>query len=368
VPVALVASSRVRRSPTGLAVAAASACAGLVLNRLDVGIFGYLRDAGELYLPSATEWALSLGVVAAAALVFLWAAEELPVFDDRWRSRRQSRGVFLRRFDSLSGVWASAGGQGLGRVTLIVVVAAPLAWVALYPPIRDGGATPAPVRPPTAVDAERRVLEIDGDDRGLAVRFPHVDHRDRLGKEQSCGHCHHLAVPADHATPCSRCHRRMEAPTAIFDHAGHQRAVARTERLGGLHPGNFSCRCCHAPGRAESGSTSKPCLECHREDMRPSPGQLERGLTRAAASGYRVAMHGTCIPCHRREAEARGRPLLGECRHCHPPVEAGTPDVVAPGPRRVARGEVRDATRVRPGSLAAPRPVAGRRPAAPQDL
>ena len=54
---------------------------GLLWNRLDVGIFGYFRDAGTIYLPSVIEWALSLGVIAAAALAFLYAVENLPIFD-----------------------------------------------------------------------------------------------------------------------------------------------------------------------------------------------------------------------------------------------------------------------------------------------
>ena len=45
-------------------------------NRLNVGIFGYFRDAGTGTGPSLTEWALSLGVIAAAGLVFLYVVRE----------------------------------------------------------------------------------------------------------------------------------------------------------------------------------------------------------------------------------------------------------------------------------------------------
>ena len=90
-PVLLVALPRTRRSPAGLAAAASCAVAGLVWNRLDVGIFGYFRDAGAIYVPSLIEWAVSLGVVAAAILVFVYAVENLPVFDTMWRGRREAR-------------------------------------------------------------------------------------------------------------------------------------------------------------------------------------------------------------------------------------------------------------------------------------
>jgi Ni/Fe-hydrogenase subunit HybB-like protein len=73
-PILLMILPWSRYSPAGVGVAAASAALGLALNRLDVGIFGYVRDAGTLYFPSLIEWAVSLGVVAAAGLVFFFMA------------------------------------------------------------------------------------------------------------------------------------------------------------------------------------------------------------------------------------------------------------------------------------------------------
>jgi hypothetical protein len=35
------------------------------------------------------------------------------------------------------------------------------------------------------------------------------------------------------------------------------------------------------------------------------------------ASGYRVAMHDTCIACHEKERERTGRPELADCSTCH---------------------------------------------------
>ncbi|MEJ2082347.1 MAG: polysulfide reductase NrfD [Acidobacteriota bacterium] len=80
-PILLVAVPRTRYSHAGLAAASLSTVMGLVLNRLDVGIFGYFRDAHAVYFPSPIEWALSIGVIAAALLVFLFCVEHLSVFD-----------------------------------------------------------------------------------------------------------------------------------------------------------------------------------------------------------------------------------------------------------------------------------------------
>ncbi len=341
-PVGLMLSPRRRRSPGWITAAALAAALGLVLNRLDVGIFGYLRDARAVYVPSLAEWAVSLGLIAATGLVFLAVAERFPVFDDAWRQRGSSRRRFQAGFDSLSGVWRAALGERLRRVSLLAVLVVPVAWLALYPPYRSPDpCLTAAVQPPRAVDAGRAVLRIDGDGEGLwAVAFPHLDHRRRLGGERSCPRCHHLALPRDHATPCSRCHRLMHAETDLFDHGAHLASVAGKERLGGLHPGNRSCPYCHLPPRPASAIAVKPCLECHRDDMAPSlafeaPGDLRR------APSYRTAFHRHCVPCHRREAERQGRPGLAECRHCHPttPVVNTPKPPAAGGPMLVEAGE-----------------------------
>jgi len=324
-PVALMLIPRVRRSADGIAVAAGSAAAGLVLNRLNVGIFGYLRDAGRVYFPSLAEWAIGLGVIAAAALVLLGIAESFPVFDDRWAERSARRNRFQPAFDRLSGVWRGALRGRLDRVSLMAVLAVPVAWVALYPPYRDpDAALSARVRPPLAVDQLRTVLRIDGDDDAVAVDFPHQDHRRRLGEDASCARCQHLNLPGDHATPCSRCHRRMHSDTDLFDHRAHLAAVASKERLPGPRPGNRTCGSCHRGQSPESAVDVTPCLECHRDDMTPSP-HFERPDDLTAAPAYRVAFHGHCVPCHRREAALRDRPELGECRQCHPGDDADRP-------------------------------------------
>jgi Ni/Fe-hydrogenase subunit HybB-like protein len=312
VPIVLVAVPRTRRSLVGLGAASSAAAIGLVWNRVDVGIFGYFRDAGVVYVPSPAEWALSLGVIAVAGLVFLYASEYLPIFDQIWRQRESVRGRFVSVFDRTSGVWSPVLAAGLHRTSLIAVLAVPLAWTALYPPFHPPAPTDAVV-PPLALDVARTSLKVDGDRNALAVTFPHADHQRRLGAKDSCVTCHHLALPTDHATPCSRCHRWMEQPTDLFDHTAHFERVAAKEHL---RDANNACVHCHAPGRPKTAGTAKACLECHRADMRPSrepPG----GHGLAIATAYRAALHITCIGCHRARAETVGRPTLGDCSHCH---------------------------------------------------
>jgi Ni/Fe-hydrogenase subunit HybB-like protein len=313
-PVLLMASRAARHSPGVIGAAAASAVAGLVWNRLDVGIFGYFRDAGTVYVPSLAEWALSLGVIAAAGLVFLYAVEALPIFGEHEDRRVRQR--FSPAFDRFSGVWRMTLADGLNRASLVAVVALPLSFVLLYPHFHGDGRHEALIRPPVACDAERTVLLIDGDDRGVAVVFPHADHQRRLGGRSSCVRCHHVSLPRDHSTPCSRCHRHMERETDLFDHAAHIEAVARRDRLPGWIPGNQSCLACHPARAAMEAATTRPCLDCHEKDMAPSR-RIAPALGLARASGYRVALHENCVRCHEEEAVRQKRPGLSECSTCH---------------------------------------------------
>jgi Ni/Fe-hydrogenase subunit HybB-like protein len=335
IPVLLMASSAAHGSPALVGAAAASAALGLAWNRLNVGIFGYFRDAGTVYVPSLAEWAVSLGVMAAAAMVFFFAAENLPIFSESAEEWRRAHRAFTPAFDRFSGVWRMTLAGGVGRASLLAVIVVPLAWVLLFPPFRSGGGARGTVRPPVAQDAERRILRIDGDGAGVAVVFPHADHQRRLGGRDSCARCHHLSLPADHSTPCSRCHRSMEQDTDIFDHDAHLTAVARRDHLGGWIPANQACGSCHSAGGPKGAATARPCLECHQKDMAPSR-QVEGPLALGRAPGYRVALHENCVACHESEAAKQGRPTLGDCSTCHEtlrrrevPTATASPSLVA---------------------------------------
>lgn len=315
-PIVLMALPWSRYSAAGVATAAASAAAGLALNRLDVGIFGYIRDAGAIYFPSLIEWAVGLGVVAAAILTFLFMAENLPIFGPRPGVPGSRAGWFRLSYGSLSQLWHTVATDSLHRVTLVAVFVVPLAFVAMYPPYYADTDPRADVRPAKGVDTERAVLFIDGNGGDVVTTFAHADHQRRLGDSASCVICHHVSMPGDRSTPCSRCHRLMNAPYRIFDHEYHLTAVAEDKQLTGLYPGNFSCAECHTPENPKMLSGAKDCMECHREDMFPA-GQPVELTNLIVATSYREAMHQTCIECHQQEAARVQRPHLADCRTCH---------------------------------------------------
>jgi len=125
VPIAVIAVPRARRSALGLLLASASAVLGLVLIRLNVGITGFLRTADATYFPTLAEFSLSMGILAMAALVFLYRIEHFRVFEDvpaRDPARVTTR---IGGYDPLGRVWcAFAPPTDPARVSLLVVVAA----------------------------------------------------------------------------------------------------------------------------------------------------------------------------------------------------------------------------------------------------
>jgi hypothetical protein len=260
---------------------------------------------------------VGLGVIAAACLVFLAIVENFSIFDQSWRKTKSSKEGFHPSFDAFSRVWNMALTSSLHRVSLIAVFVLPLAWLTLYPPYQDRDCGDKAMEPPLGLDPSRTTLRIDGNRAGVFTDFPHLAHQQRLGKEKACTVCHHVSLPGDNATPCSRCHRDLIRPTELFDHLDHMVAVSLKEKLPGIRPENHSCGVCHAAGLAEAGATAKACYDCHQEDMRlPAAGPPDR-IDLARASGYQSAMHNTCLECHRRKAVNPEKAHLPECGTCH---------------------------------------------------
>jgi Ni/Fe-hydrogenase subunit HybB-like protein len=82
VPIALLATPRIRASERWLVVGAFLAVLGFVLNRLNVSVTGMEASAGVRYLPSWMEVAVSAGIVALGFLAFALAVKYLPIFPE----------------------------------------------------------------------------------------------------------------------------------------------------------------------------------------------------------------------------------------------------------------------------------------------
>ena len=295
-------------------IAAGAAAFGLVFNRLNVGIFGYAADAGQVYFPSLTEWALGIGVIAAAGLVFISLTEYLPIFNII-PAKSFTAHVLTSGFSSARRIWNVVLSHSLNRVSLIAVFILPLGFVLMYPPY-DKNST-LPVRPSSGLDITRAVLKIDGNRRNFKTIFDHADHQKRLGDSTSCVKCHHISLPGDRSTPCYRCHRSMYDTTNIFDHESHIVSITRRDSLGGVCPSNNSCVACHQKNEPKTARSSKSCLECHREDMLPNQSEPVQPLNLEYAVSYTDAMHLTCIECHKEQKAEVNKEDLDKCQTCH---------------------------------------------------
>ena len=376
-PIVLFELARRRGANALVGVGAVSIVAGIVGNRIAVGGLAHVPRTGVMYVPAATELAVSVGLVAGMALIFLWCVEHLPV----WESPPEPPDHFTRpAVEPSSRVYV--GGEGLRpmRLGAVAWVVGAVLGVALLETTTHDGASPRPTvirpvrsiaavrvappdvwparidpipEPPTAEAAPEGVtsaLLLDGDRAGRAVVFDHAGHQRRLGGDASCARCHHRNLPLDRGTSCSVCHRDMYACTDTFTHGRH------VTQLGG----NRSCVRCH-PQDAEgiSRSTAVDCLECHglnagvdgvagagvspewvygdpetclechrgpgsvRFDVPPPP-ETVRGI----APGYQYVMHTLCISCHRVAEAERGvsdHPVLTRCGGCHPEDAGGEP-------------------------------------------
>jgi hypothetical protein len=265
-------------------------------------------------------------VVAAAGLAFCFIVENFAIFDRRRTARLAIGHGFSALFEHWSHVWYAALMSGLHRVTLIAVFAIPLAWVVLYPPYHSAKAPSRGIQPATGTNDQRTILRIDGDRGGVQVVFAHADHQARLGGDSSCYRCHHVSLPQDRSTPCSRCHQDMLRTTAVFDHVSHGRAIADKEQLSGLHPSNQTCDLCHQRGQPKTAANAKACFECHKADMWLNA-QPDSTIDLAHACAFREAMHQTCVTCHEEKRLEVLRPDLAECYTCH---RSMTPRHLAP--------------------------------------
>ena len=313
-PIIIVSIKRYRTSPYALGVAAFSASFGLVLNRMDVGIFGYFRDAGTIYFPSFGEWALSIGVVAGATLAFIYISEQFTIFDNQWESKKVERSIFSAAFDSFSRVWTTALHNGVYRISLIAVFVIPAAFVLLYPPY--AGTSSETIEPATGADVERTVLLINGNSNDEITEFPHEAHKERLGGTESCISCHHMSMPNDNSTPCAQCHKSMLTETSIFEHTYHTEKVAQANNLTGMHPENKTCWVCHQGEQVKTKENAVNCTKCHLQDMQLEKSEINKTPKFIFATSYMDAMHKNCVGCHVEKEHAVAK-KLSDCSTCH---------------------------------------------------
>lgn len=321
IPLAVFLVPRLRNNVQTLALGTVAAFIGITMHRLDTGIVGYFRDAGAIYYPTLSEVLLSFGVIAAAGLFFLFIIEHFYIVEapegcpvpEAAGSHPDEAAQW-----TLDEAFSIVFSPNTMRVAAIVMVVIPVTIVGLHRqatgPFRYNS---QPVAVPLGIDPMRTVLKIDGNREAEFVNFPHNLHQEEQGGEESCGLCHHLAMPGDKSTSCYQCHRDMELTTDIFDHDGHQE----------YYGGKKSCAECHDLDRPKGGDNVPTCAECHADPEEADlymAGIEEYQKLDYMAPGYKQAMHGRCLTCHRLQEQLLEEPAwdefgIGNCKRCHQP-------------------------------------------------
>ncbi|MGD8439176.1 MAG: hypothetical protein PVG53_01475 [Holophagae bacterium] len=324
VPSVLLQLDRVRRSRALLAAMAFTIVTGFVVNRLSIAGLASIAATGTHYIPSGLELLMSLGLVPGiAVLIWMFLVEHYEVWQTEPELDDRDTSFDPPEWDHPSNVWLGDSAiAGFKRCSLAFVFGAALSFALLpHDALFGASAPPAPVARPRGHD----VLLIDGDRAGSRVSFDHRRHEEKLGQEQSCRLCHHMAVPLDQDTPCWLCHSDMWSPTDIFDHDRH---VAMIEHQGGAEP----CDACHhlnGPEPRDRDNAAKCASEgCHVGAsalvVDGSRIELDDPEHPRVAAGYMDAMHGLCIDCHKEKEAELGRPHHHECATCHVEIVPGS--------------------------------------------
>lgn len=318
VPVAVLATPWGRRTTRGLVLGCGSAFLGLAMHRMDAGILAFFRTSDAVYVPMASELLISFAVLSAAGLLMLFLVERFHILEEPGQPRGQGR--------PLAPIWTLAEARalllpGAARVAKVAVVVVPLTLVVFH---GRGASQFRPIAQPVypsilADDEAREDLRIDADRDGDAVLFPHLLHQqwfqdeDGVPQEETCEECHHLALPGDESTPCRSCHTDMELPQPMFVLARHEERWEDQEDRQQFLAWDLD----------DPEQNYQACLTCHEEEgeqpMRGLEEYRDKGFSHMAP-GFREAMHGNCLTCHREEEtpdEEKEAMSLGNCKGCH---------------------------------------------------
>jgi Ni/Fe-hydrogenase subunit HybB-like protein len=274
VPAALLFVPAVRRSQTGQWAAAAMGILGVVLNRIDVGGLAHVERGEGFYLPAWTEFAISAGIVSAAALAFLFIVEHFKVWETR-PADPEADPLKLPEFDKIDTTWLGVPAVAARTMySLAFILAASVGFAFLAPErAASRGVPPAPVHRARGGDT----LWVDGNLNGYGTAFKHAEHQKREGGAASCVKCHHMNLPRDRDTGCYECHHDMYQPVDSFRHDWHSSPEGA----------RLACYECHERGKARSAATAKDCSACHK-DLYPAGALIQVKQYRAV--GYAQAI------------------------------------------------------------------------------
>ena len=253
-PIGLFSSKRIRGNTHGQFYTAVLVMLGVVLNRLNVGITGIERYAGNVYFPTFLEAASSLFLLAMGLLAFALIVRYFPVFEP---SEKERTPLALEQFRAEPGPMRGIGSArgALALVSLVIVFGGVALWSRFFDKeaqvrtrqgqvIATGRRKLAFSEPPKLNLPADYVFPKAGNSPGPVV-FSHQRHvrwnanactnchpkpyamssidiptiECEYGKMSGCGHCHDGSASFDIQHGCKLCHARasQEAQQASAD-------------------------------------------------------------------------------------------------------------------------------------------------------
>jgi Ni/Fe-hydrogenase subunit HybB-like protein len=340
-PAVFLFREKYRASSTAMFWVSLTAIIGMSLNRINVAGLATMSLTKSSYFPAWSEWAMTIGILSAAALFYLFCVEYFDLFEGLRKDRAEQH-LFSAAFDHTDGRSLYFGSQRLGSVrfnSLIFILGTALSlglasddavfgispvktpadkarWVKITKVHQSGNPQTGFViedgndgNLPGAEEAN--VLLIDGNRDGRYILFDHDKHAEVNGGKTSCLLCHHMNKPLNRATGCYECHSDTYLPASIFDHDLHM------EKVGG----NDHCTDCHRDlTQPKIRENTTACWECHKSMISEgSRVPVSKHDMNIEASGYMDAMHGLCIDCHREvDISLKQREEhLAQCTNCH---------------------------------------------------
>ena len=275
---------------------------GMVFNRINVGGLTMLSVTGDTYTPSWMEISVSLGVVSAAILVFLFAIEKFHIWDLKPQDP-EALPYTAPSFDYSSHAWLGTPNvASLTKYSLAFVISFAVG-MALMPEQKLLGKGIENVAVYRASGKDTLIINGNRDDN--LVVFPHKDHITRIGQGR-CVTCHHLTLPGYQENSCWECHISMYNNVDFFKHDWHASS----------NGANLKCVDCHSKGFTKSKETAKKCTDCH-----PSYDFTNTKFISTVeffAPSYTDAMHRLCVSCHIvKSKELKDKPNLAQCSTCH---------------------------------------------------
>ena len=274
---------------------------GIVFNRINVGGLTMLSATGDSYSPSWMEITISLGVVSAAALIFLFVIEHFNIWDLKPQDP-EALPHTAPSFDYSSHAWLGTPDvASLTKFSLAFVISFAIG-MALMPEKQLHGKGIEEITVSRASGKDTLIINGNRDD--CLVKFPHKEHIARLG-ENDCAKCHHLTLPGFKENSCWECHSSMYKAVDFFKHDWHASAYGA----------KIECDNCHVNGVQREKETAKTCKECHpvyefkNADLKNTSGYF--------ALSYTDALHQLCVSCHVVKANELEKQNLGQCSSCH---------------------------------------------------